>query len=313
MKKVALGIDIGGTNTEVGIVDNTGEILLNDIYKTKKFKNPEELVKQIYSFWINSNKNKQYQLKGIGIGAPNGNHITGCIEFAPNLNWNKKVNLTEMFKKVFNVPIFLNNDANAAALGEINFGSAKNIKDFIFITIGTGLGSCFVSNGKLIYGNNGIAGEFGHTLYEKNGRQCGCGKKGCLEAYVSANGIIKTAKELLKSDKNSLLHKCSVSELTPKLIFDTAKMKDKLAIKIFEKTGEILGEKLSDAVLITNPEAIILFGGICKAGNLILNPTKKSMEKLLLPIYKNKTKIIISKLLNKNAAVLGAASSVWQV
>lgn len=314
MKELALGIDIGGTNTVFGLVDKKGNIYFQTILKTKNYQNPLDLIKAIYTNWltIKPKIKKNEKIIGIGIGAPNGNFYTGCVEFAPNLNWNKKVPLAKMFKKYFKLPVYLNNDANAATIGEMTFGAAKTFKDFIFITIGTGLGSGFVSNGKLIYGHSGLAGEFGHTLHISNGRLCGCGKKGCLEAYVSAVGIKKTAIELLKKSKTkSLLRGYNVNELTPKLICYDALKKDKLAIQVFKITGEILGAKLADAVLITNPQAIILFGGISRAGNLLINPAKKAMEDNLLPVFKKNVKIIQSKLLDKNAAVLGAAAMVW--
>ena len=315
MKELALGIDIGGTNTVFGLVDEKGNIFFQNSFKTKNYSNPNDLAKVIYDKWleIKPKLKENEKLKGVGIGAPNGNYFTGCVEFAPNLNWNKKVPLKSIFEKYFKVPVYLNNDANAATIGEMMFGAAKKYKDFIFITIGTGLGSGFVSNGKLIYGYKGLAGEFGHTLHIPNGRLCGCGKKGCLEAYVSANGIKNTAIEILKNSKiKSLLRNFSNSELTPKLIYKAALKKDKLAIRVFNITGEILGTKLADAVLITNPQAIILFGGISNAGKLLIKPIKNAMENNLLPVFKNCVKIIQSKLLDKNAAVLGAAAMVWQ-
>lgn len=313
MKELALGIDIGGTNTVFGLVDEKGNIYFQTILKTKNYQNPLDLIKAIYTNWltIKPKLKKNEKLKGVGIGAPNGNYFTGCVDFAPNLKWNNKVHLTKIFEKYFKVPVYLNNDANAAALGEMMFGAAQKYKDFIFVTLGTGLGSGFVSNGKLIYGHDGLAGELGHTLHIPNGRLCGCGKKGCLEAYVSANGIKNTAIELLNKSKiKSLLRNIEKEKLTPKLIYQAALKKDKIAIQVFNITGEILGTKLADAVLITNPQAIILFGGISRAGNLLIKPTKKAMEYNLLPVFKNKTKIIKSKLLDKNAGVLGSASMV---
>ncbi len=314
VKELALGIDIGGTNTVFGLVDKEGNIFFQNSFKTKDFLTPNDLAKAIFNKWleIKLKLNKNEKLKGIGIGAPNGNYNTGCVEFAPNLKWKNKVHLTKIFENYFKLPTYLNNDANAATLGEMMFGAAKNLTDFIFITLGTGLGSGFVSNGKLIYGHDGFAGEFGHVLHIPNGRLCGCGRKGCLEAYVSANGIKLTAIELLKKNKKSILNDYKIQELTPKLIYQAAIKKDKTAIEVYNLTGEILGTKLADAVLITNPQAIILFGGISNAGSLLITPTKKAMEINLLPIFKNKTKIIKSKLLNKNAAVLGSASMIWE-
>ena len=314
MKKFALGIDIGGTNTVFGLVNKKGDIFYSDSLRTKNFSKPTELVKKIYEKWLSIKilLKKNENIIGVGIGAPNGNYYTGCIEFAPNLNWKGEVYLSKMFKRYFSLPVYLNNDANVAALGEMIYGGARKMRDFIVVTIGTGLGSGFVANRHLIYGHDGLAGELGHTLYEKNGRLCGCGKKGCLEAYVSSAGLIKTVNEiLLNSKQTSILRSFNNKTLTPLNIQKAAIKGDKLAIEVYWKTGTILGEKLADAVAITGPAAIFLTGGISFAGNLLIQPAKEAMEKNLLPAFRNKVNILQSELLSKNAAVLGAAAMVW--
>jgi len=314
MKKFALGIDIGGTNTVFGLVNKKGDIFYSDSLRTKNFSKPTELVKKIYEKWLSIKilLKKNENIIGVGIGAPNGNYYTGCIEFAPNLNWKGEVYLSKMFKRYFSLPVYLNNDANVAALGEMIYGGARKMRDFIVVTIGTGLGSGFVANRHLIYGHDGLAGELGHTLYEKNGRLCGCGKKGCLEAYVSSAGLIKTVNEiLLNSKQTSILRSFNNKTLTPLNIQKAAIKGDKLAIEVYWKTGTILGEKLADAVAITGPAAIFLAGGISFAGNLLIQPAKEAMEKNLLPAFRNKVNILQSELLSKNAAVLGAAAMVW--
>ncbi|MCD4794324.1 MAG: ROK family protein [Bacteroidales bacterium] len=314
MKEIVIGIDIGGTNTVFGIVDRVGNILSEQKLSTKGYKNVQKYVDELSSvikkeFLL---LNKEFALKGIGIGAPNGNFYKGTIEHAANLEWKGIIPIADLVKEQFDVPVLITNDANAGALGEKLYGGAKNMNDFIFITLGTGLGSGIVSNGKLIYGHDGFAGEIGHTIAVPDGRECGCGRKGCLETYASATGIVRTAKEILKqSSGNSLLRNIDLGELSSKLIYEKAKLGDELAKSVFDFTSEILGKSLADAVAYTSPEAVFLFGGLANAEDLLLKPVKDYMEKNLLSIYKNKVKILPSVLKNGQAALLGAAALIW--
>jgi glucokinase len=254
----------------------------------------------------------EYHLRGVGIGAPNGNYYNGTIEFAPNLLWKGVINLSQLFQNVFGIPSVVTNDANAAAMGEMLYGGAKEMKNFIMITLGTGLGSGIVANGQLIYGHDGFAGELGHVIVDPNGRKCGCGRRGCLETYVSVTGIERTVFEMLgKETESSKLRNYSFNELDAIMISKAAMDGDKLAKKAFEETGRILGLKLADAMAHTSPEAIFLFGGLAGAGDLILKPTQKYFEKYLLPVYRGKTTIRLSALQGKNIAVLGAAALMW--
>lgn len=313
MDELTIGIDIGGTNTVIGLIDFSGNIVSENAIETSKYPEVDDYVKEL-SIAINQclkNVTEQYILKGIGIGAPNGNFYKGTIEFAPNLNWKGVVPLVELLKKYFDVPMALTNDANAAAMGEMIYGKARNLKDFIVITLGTGLGSGIVVDGKLVYGHDGFAGELGHTIYDPEGRLCGCGRKGCLETYASATGIKKTVIELLqKSTENSLLRVLSNEELNSKKIYEAAVKGDKIALEAFDFTARVLGLKLADSIAYTSPEAIFLFGGLALSGDYILKPTKKYMEEYLLKIYKGKVRLEISGLMGKNAAVLGAAALI---
>ncbi len=312
-QSVTLGIDIGGTNTALGFVDKNGKCYLEDSIPTHG-KEPAENLFTRLSEKINemySGISDRYSLEGIGIGAPNANYYKGTVENPPNLSW-EVVNIVDLMHKYFDLPVAVTNDANAAAIGEMVFGAAKGLKDFIVITLGTGLGSGIVVNGELVYGADGFAGEIGHTIYDFNGRSCGCGRKGCLETYASASGIRRTVKELLeKSDEESELRKINYDDLTSKHIFDAAKRNDKIALEAFEFTGMVLGRKLADSVAHTSPNAIILFGGLAAAGDLIFNPTKRHMEENMLNIFKNKVKLIPSGLPAGNSAVLGASALIW--
>ncbi len=314
MKDVVIGVDIGGTYTKYGIIDRIGNCLLEKSICTNSNNGVEEFVK-ITSETLKSDlaKFKDINLEGIGIGAPKGNYYKGTIEFASNLKWKGIVPLVDLFKKYFSIPIILTNDANAAAIGEMIYGNAKSLRDFIVITLGTGLGSGIVSNGKLIYGHDGFAGEIGHTIVIPNGRECGCGRKGCLETYVSATGIKRTVFSLLaNSIEDSRLRNISFNELTAEMITEAAKNGDHIAIEAFNYTGSLLGLKLADSVAYTSPEVIFLFGGLAKAGDLILNPTKEHFEKNLLDIYKGKIKIILSGMDELNAAIMGAGALAWK-
>jgi len=308
MKKLVAGIDIGGTNTVIGFVDGEGNCVFKTSIKTPEYEDPAVFVK-VVSGIINTffQQHQDYILEGIGIGAPNGNYYNGSIEFAPNLKWKGIVPLVELFKKHFEVPVILTNDANAAAIGEMVYGHAKGMKHFIEITLGTGVGSGIVVDGNMVYGHDGFAGEIGHAIVFPGGRACGCGRNGCLEAYCSAKGIVKTYMELLEQNGQK-----GGPEITPFSISELAGKGDTIALKTYEYTGEVLGLALSNSVAHTSPEAIFLFGGITNAGEILFKPVRESFEKNLLTIYKNKIKILPSGIKENDAAILGAASLVWQ-
>jgi len=315
--QLVIGIDIGGTGTKYGIVDRDGNVLFSGELSTKKHKTVEPFIDDLYeevSILINK-AGGVGRIKGIGIGAPNGNYYSGTIEYAPNLSWTGIIPLAKMISDKFKLPSVLTNDANAAAIGEMMYGAAKGMKDFIMITLGTGVGSGFVANGKLIYGHDGFAGELGHTIVIPDGRvHQGTGKKGSLESYASATGVRLTTIEVLeKSKEPSLLRKISKEKLDSKAVYEAAVEGDKLALEIFEQTGKILGISLANAVMTTSPEAIILFGGLTKAGDYILKPTKKHMEENLIKIFQNKVKILFSHLREADAAILGASALAWEM
>ncbi len=305
-QQVVAGIDIGGTNTIIGLVSSEGIIIERRSFTTSDFADPRDFVEQAVQiiFEMLKKSKEHLSLKGIGIGAPNGNYYSGKIEFAPNLIWKGEIPLAKMFKDKLKVPVALTNDANAATLGEMMFGGAKNIKDFLFVTLGTGLGSGIVANGELIYGHDGFAGEIGHVIVIPNGRKCGCGRNGCLETYCSATGIVNTYLEIAGDATDK-----SINSIR---IFQLAKEGDKIAKQAFEKTGEILGLALANSVTYTSPSIIFLFGGLTHAGDLIFKPTIQSFENNLLEIYKNKIPIVPSKLPESDAAILGAASLIWK-
>jgi glucokinase len=308
----SIGIDIGGTNSVIGIVDKMGNILFESKLSTTNFPRIEEFVEASYQLLLPQIlKLGINEFKGIGIGAPNGNYYQGTIEFAPNLNWGEIIPLAKLFKEKFNLETTVTNDANAAAIGEMMYGAAKGMNDFIMVTLGTGVGSGFVANGKIIYGNDGFAGELGHVIAVRDGRLCGCGRKGCLETYTSATGIVRTAHEFLqiKTIESTLRN---IEKITSKDIYEAAVIGDEIALAIFEFTGKILGQSLADAIAITSPEAIILFGGLAQAGKIIFEPTQKYMEENLLKIYQGKVKLLSSELKESDAAILGAASLIWK-
>ncbi|NDV79391.1 ROK family protein [Dysgonomonas sp. 511] len=315
-KPYAIGIDIGGTNSVFGVVDKRGHILNQGSIKTSAYKEIDSYVTHLAAGVqeIIDQVGGAGNIKGIGVGAPNGNYFTGCIEFAPNLPWKGVIPLAQMLSDKLNIPVSLTNDANAAAIGEMTYGAARGMKDFIVITLGTGVGSGIVVNGQLVYGHDGFAGELGHTTAIAGGRVCGCGKKGCLETYSSATGVARTAREYLETRKEpSLLRELDVEEITSKDVHEAAVKGDKLAQEIFEFTGKILGGSFADFVAFSSPEAIILFGGLTKSGDYILNPVHKHMEENMLPIYRNKIKILVSELKESDAAVLGASALGWEV
>lgn len=312
---ISIGIDIGGTNSPFGIVDAEGNVLGSGSVKTRDYQNPEDFARDISALIEESLKSikEPYHLLGIGIGAPNGNHFQGTIEFAPNLPWSGVINLVVLFQEYFEVPIHVTNDANAATIGEYVFGKAKGLKDFMVVTLGTGVGSGFVSNGELVYGHDSFAGELGHTIIVHDGRDCACGRKGCLETYASVTGLMRTTQIMLaKSSQESMLREVSSDELSGKHVSDAAAKGDALAVSILNYTAKRLAFSLANAVAITSPEAIFLFGGMARAGDLLLGPTKKYFEEYLLYLYKNKVRIEISALTEQNAAVLGAAALVWK-
>ncbi|MEE1081782.1 MAG: ROK family protein [Bacteroidales bacterium] len=315
VKPYVVGMDIGGTNTVFGIVDQDGNVVCQDSVKTKAYPIIEDYVNAIgekLDVLIESVGGKD-KINGMGVGAPNGNYYTGNIEFAPNLSWKGIVPLAKLFGERVGVPCKLTNDANAAAIGEMTYGAAKGMKHFIMITLGTGVGSGIVIDGKLVYGHDGFAGELGHVIAVPDGRLCGCGRKGCLETYCSATGIVRTAKEILTSSYDpSMLRNIPESELTSKDIFDCAMAGDAVAKDIFQKTGELLGKSLANFTAFSSPEAFIIFGGLAKAGDLIFKPVKEAMEENMLAVFKNKVKVLPSQLKDADAAVLGASALGWE-
>ena len=316
MKEVVIGIDIGGTYTKYGIIDRAGNNLDEDFLSTCTYKEFDAYIENLHSVIENSfhSINDDLVIKGIGIGAPNGNYYKGTIENPPNLNWKGIIPFVDKFKNYYkDIPIVLTNDANAAALGEMIYGGARGMKNFVVITLGTGLGSGIVVNGELVYGYSGFAGELGHVNVKLRGRDCGCGRKGCLETYASATGIKRTVFRLMaERTVDSELRKYSYNELSAKMITEAARKGDPLAMEAFEYTGRILGSKLADIVAHISPEAIFLLGGLSHAKELIIDPTKKSLDENLFPIFKNKVRVLLSSLIDKNAAVLGAAALAWK-
>ena len=315
-KPYVVGIDIGGTNTVFGIVDARGTIIAISSIKTSGYPTVEEYADEVCKSLLpliiaNGGVDK---IRGIGIGAPNGNYYTGTIEFAPNLPWRGVIPLAQMLTDRFGIPVSLTNDANAAAIGEMTYGAARGLKDLIMITLGTGVGSGIVVNGQLVYGHDGFAGELGHVIVRpNNGRLCGCGRTGCLEAYTSATGVARTAREFLevRNDPSSL-RQIPIQDITSKDVYDAAITGDKLALEIFDYTGKILGEAFANFIAFSSPKAIILFGGLAKAGDLILKPIKEAMDRNTLNIYKGKVKIMFSELKESDAAVLGASALGWE-
>lgn len=312
---IAIGIDIGGTNTVFGLVDRDGNCITEGSIKTNTHEDVKEFIRELTDELnkIIAGLENNYDIKGIGIGAPNGNYFKGTVEFAPNLRWKGVINFADLFKEYFNIPVILTNDANAAAIGEMVYGAAKGMNDFVIVTLGTGLGSGFVSNGEMIYGHDGFAGELGHTIVFHDGRQCGCGRKGCLEQYASATGIVKTVLEMLETtEEDSILKNYKPEEITSKLIYEAAQQGDVVAMEAFDFTGRVLGFALANTVALTSPEAIILFGGLALSGEYIFKPTQMYMEYYMLNIFRNKVKLIPSDIAGKNAAVLGASALVWK-
>jgi len=314
-KQVALGVDIGGTNTKYGIVNHRGEILAKGSLKTDEYPKVEDFIDALYDKVtpLIEQHCSQKQFDGIGVGAPNANYYTGTIEQAPNLRWKGVVPFAELMTKKFGVPCKMTNDANAAALGEMMFGAARGMKHFIMMTLGTGVGSGIITNGQLLYGHDGFAGELGHTIVKPGGRKhWSTGSEGSLEAYASATGIAITAKKMRAEFPDSMLNQYPEDEINSKVVYDCAKQGDPTAIEVFRYTGQKLGEALANFVMFSSPEAILLFGGVIKAGDFILKPTKLHMERNLLPIFRNKVKLVFSELDEADAAILGASALVWE-
>ena len=317
MEALAIGIDIGGTGTKFGIVDRVGNVLFSSEISTRKHSDVNTFIDELYTELskLIDNVGGIGRIKGIGVGAPNGNFYTGTIEYAPNLPWKGIIPLARMMEDTFKIPVVLTNDANAAAIGEMMYGAAQGMKDFIMITLGTGVGSGIVANGKLVYGHDGFAGELGHTTIIPNGTlHEGTGKRGSLESYASATGVRLTTLEILeKSTEPSSLRSVPPDQIDSKKVYEAAIAGDAVAKEIFESTGTILGAALANFVMFSSPEAIILFGGLTKAGDLILKPTRESMEANLIQIFQNKVKILVSHLKESDAAILGASALAWDL
>ncbi|MCX8522740.1 ROK family protein [Chryseobacterium formosus] len=314
-KQVALGIDIGGTNTKFGLVNHRGEILAKGSIPTDQYSTPEAFIDALYENIqpLIDEHAVDGIIEGIGVGAPNANYYRGTIELAPNLPWKGVINFADLVTAKFKSPCKMTNDANAAALGEMMYGAARGMKDFIMITLGTGVGSGIVSGGHLIYGHDGFAGELGHTIVKPGGRKhWSTGSEGSLEAYASATGIAITAKKMRAEFPDSMLNQFPEEAINSKTVHECALKEDPVAIEVFRYTGQKLGEALANFVMFSSPEAILLFGGVIKAGDFILKPAKLHMERNLLPIFRNKVRLVFSELDEADAAILGASALVWE-
>ena len=316
MKPYVVGIDIGGTNTVFGIVDARGVVIASSSIKTLKHADFNDYLEDLYEgvMRLLVAHDAVDKIHGIGIGAPNANYYTGMVERLANIPRPTPLPLAKMVSDKFGIPVAITNDANAAAIGEMTYGAARGMKNFIMITLGTGVGSGIVINGQLVYGHDGFAGELGHFIVKRNnGRLCGCGRTGCLEAYCSATGVARTAREFLEiRTEPSLLRNIPIDAITSKDVYDAAVNGDKIAKEIFEYTGNLLGEAFADFVTFSSPEAIILFGGLSKSGDLLLRPLRESMERNMMYMFKDKVKVILSELKEADAAVLGASALGWE-
>lgn len=316
-KPYVIGLDMGGTNSVFGIVDARGIIKAQTVIKTRGYKNVEEYVKTAVEALQPAIDlvGGIEMIKGMGIGAPNANYYTGTIDNAANLEWKGIVPIAKLFSDALGVPVRVTNDANAAAMGEMTYGAARGMKNFIMITLGTGVGSGIVCDGRVVYGSDGFAGELGHVIVDRseNARPCGCGRKGCLETYCSATGVARTARYLLEtSPEQSLLRKLNVDEITSFDVYQAAEAGDKLALEIFEETGKRLGAACADFAAFSSPEAFIFFGGLTKAGDYIMDPIKRAYDENVLFVYKDKAKLLVSTLNGSEAAVLGASALGWE-
>ena len=315
-KPYVIGLDLGGTNSEFGIVDQNANIIASTRVKTAGHGDVNQYVDDCVAALqpIIEQVGGIEKIHAMGIGAPNGNYYSGSIEFAPNLPWKGKIPLAQMFSERLGIPVRLTNDANAAAMGEMQYGAARGMQNFIMITLGTGVGSGIVVNGQMVLGCDGMAGELGHVIVEKDGRQCGCGRKGCLEAYCSATGVARTAREIIeKTDKPTILREIPLDKIESKDVAIAAGKGDEVAKQIFEETGRILGEACANFAAFSSPEAFIFFGGLTKAGDLIMNPINKAYDESVLRIFRDKAKFIVSELDGAGAAVLGASALGWEV
>lgn len=314
-KPYVLGLDMGGTNSVLGVVDARGHVLGRTSIKTQAYRDINDYVNALYeeAEKIIEPLGGMEMVRGIGAGVPNGNFYTGYIQEAMNLPW-QTVPFAQLVSERFGLPCRITNDANAAAMGEMTYGAAKGMKNFIMITLGTGVGSGIVIDGNVVYGHDGFAGELGHTtaVRGENARPCNCGKMGCLEAYASATGVARTAKEILTSTtKETILRQLDIDNITSKDVYDAAEQGDEVAKEIFDFTGTILGQQLADFIAFSAPEAIVLFGGLTKSGNWIKRPIEEAMNKNVLPLWKNKVKVLFSDLKEADAAVLGASALAW--
>lgn len=315
-KPYVLGLDMGGTNSVLGIVDARGHVLARTSIKTQEYKNINKYIDALYveAMKIINSVGGIDNIRGIGAGVPNGNYYTGKIEGAMNLPW-PNVPFAELMSAKFGIPCKITNDANAAAMGEMTYGAARGMKNFIMITLGTGVGSGIVIDGNMVYGHDGFAGELGHTCADRSAqaRQCNCGKKGCLEAYCSATGVARTAKEIVSTTKKkTTLRQLDVDNITSKDVYDAAEAGDEVAKEIFDYTGTILGRQIADFVAFSAPEAIIMFGGLTKSGHWILDPVVKALNENVLPLWRNKVQVMFSDLKEADAAVLGASALAWE-
>ena len=315
---LVIGIDVGGQTTKCGIVDARGTVLAQTVIRSDTYNTVEPYIAELAEALnhIIVEAKAEGRIRGIGVGAPNGNYYTGTIENAVNLSWGGANNIpfAKLLSEQMNgIPVSLTNDANAAAVGEMTYGAARGMKNFIMITLGTGVGSGIVINGEVVYGHDGFAGELGHTCAVRhNGRACNCGKTGCLETYASATGVARTAREWLEmSDEPSVLR--SLDKITSKDVYEAAKEGDKLALKIFEFTGRILGEKFADFIEFSAPEAIVLFGGLARAKEFLVEPIQKAMDENVLPLWRGKVKLVFSQLKESDAAILGASALAWEL
>ena len=312
-----VGIDVGGQTSKLGVVDARGTVLAQTVIRTDTYDTVEPYIAELADAVkrIIAEAGAEGKVRGIGVGAPNGNYYTGTIENAPNLTWGRtRVEFAKLLSEAMDgLPVSLTNDANAAAVGEMTYGAARGMKNFIMITLGTGVGSGIVINGEVVYGHDGFAGELGHTTAVRaNGRTCGCGRTGCLEAYASATGVARTAREWLElSDEPSLLR--GLETIASKDVYEAAKEGDKLALKVFEYTGKILGRSLADFIAFSSPEAIVLFGGLARAKEFLTEPILESMNANVLNLWKNKVELVYSQLKESDAAILGASALAWEL
>ena len=318
VQDLVIGIDIGGQTTKCGIVDARCTVLSQTVIRSDNHTDVAAFIADLAEALnhIIAEAKAEGQIRGIGVGAPNGNYYTGTIEGAVNLVWGgtKTIPFAKMLSEQMNgIPVSLTNDANAAAMGEMTYGAARGMKNFIMITLGTGVGSGIVIDGNVVYGHDGFAGELGHTCAVRhNGRQCNCGKTGCLEAYTSAIGVARTAREWLEmSDEPSVLR--SLDKITSKDVYEAAKEGDKLALKIFDFTGRMLGESFADFIAFSAPEAIVLFGGLARSKEFLIGPIQKAMDENVLPLWKGKVKLVFSQLKESDAAILGASALAWEL